>query len=35
MYDKYNGGVKMEENQFSLQVSNLNKTINKGTLSKI
>lgn len=34
MYDKYNGGVKMEENQFSLQVSNLNKTINKRHIIK-
>lgn len=34
MYDKYNGGVKMEENQFSLQVSNLNKTINKRQIIK-
>lgn len=34
MYDKYNGGVKMEENKFSLQVSNLNKTINKRHIIK-
>lgn len=34
MYDKYNGGVKMEENQFSLKVSNLNKTINKRHIIK-
>lgn len=34
MYDEYNGGVKMEENQYSLQVSNLNKTINKRHIIK-